>query len=82
MSKKPLRCDACNRRIRRNQHELVLNDFLTGQEVGRYHARPGCQDAIHKYIAGGAVLSVTFVHPDRCGGDQEHCDGGLPEWAA
>jgi len=82
VSKKPPRCDACNRRIRRNHHELLLSDFQTGQVVGHYHARPGCQGAAAKYITDGAVLQVSFVHPDRCGDEQEYCDGGLPEWAA
>ena len=82
MSHKPPRCDACNKRIRRNHHELLLSDFQTGQVVGHYHARPECQAAAVKYIVGGVVLNATFVHPDRCGDDQEHCDGGLTEWAA
>jgi len=82
MSYKPPRCDSCNRRLRPNHHELVLSDFLTGQVVGRYHARPGCQGAAAKYLVGGVALAATFVHPDRCGDEQEHCDGALPEGAA
>ena len=76
------RCDCCNKRIRLNHHELVLSDFMTGQVVGHYHARLECQGAAAKYLVGGVALSATFVHPDRCGDDQEHCNGGLPEWAA
>jgi hypothetical protein len=76
------RCYACNKRVRLNQHELVLSDFMTGQVVGHYHARPECQRASAKYITGGVALSVTFIHPDRCGENQEQCDGELSEWAA
>jgi hypothetical protein len=75
------RCDACNKRIRRNQHELVLSDFLTGQIVGHYHA-PGCQAAATKYLVGATVLRATYIHPDRCGLDQDLCDGGLREEVA
>src|SRR4051794_29233147 len=50
VSYKPPRCDACNKRIRRNHHELLLSDFQTGQIVGHYHARPECQAAAAKYI--------------------------------
>lgn len=78
----PPRCDSCNRRLRRNQHELVLRDFMTGQVVGHYHARPECQGAAAKYMVGGAVLRGTYYHPERCGDDFEHCDGGLSERAA
>jgi hypothetical protein len=82
MSKNPPRCDACNRRIRRNQHEFVLRDFQPGQIVGRYHARPDCQAAAARYIVPGVVLHGTFYHPEKCGDDLELCDGGLSEWAA
>jgi hypothetical protein len=82
VSKKPPRYDACSRRIRRNQHELRLSDLATGQVVGHYHARLDCQGAAAKYLVEGAVLRATFVHPDRCGDNQDHCDGGLSEWAA
>ena len=81
MSKKPPKCDHCNRRIRRSQHEMRLSDLLMGQSLGRYHA-PGCQAAAAKYFEAGAVLRVTIAHPDRCGPDQERCDGGLSESAA
>jgi hypothetical protein len=77
---KKIRCDACNRRLRPNQHELHLSDPLTGQLIGRYHAGAGwgeCMAAAGKYAQRGTVLLGTFVHPDRCGGNQEHCDGGL-----
>ena len=80
MSKEPPRCDHCNRRIRRSQHELRLRDALTGQSLSRYHA--ACQVAAAKYFEAGAVLRVTIAHPDRCGPDQERCDGGLSESAA
>jgi hypothetical protein len=82
VSKTPPRCDSCNRRIRRNQHEFILRDFATGQVVGRYHARPDCQAAAGKYIVPGVVLRGTFYHPERCGDDLEFCDAGLSEWAA
>lgn len=80
MSKKPPRCDACNRRIRPNQHEFVLRDFETGQVVGRYHCRPECQEADAKFA--GVVLRGTVYHPERCGDDLEHCDGALSEVSA
>jgi predicted RNA-binding Zn-ribbon protein involved in translation (DUF1610 family) len=71
-------CDACGRRLRPNHHELHLSDPQTGQLVGRYHA-PRCQAAAAKYFVAklGVVLVATYVHPDRCGENQEHCDGGL-----
>jgi hypothetical protein len=77
MSAKGYRCDACGGKIRREQHELLLADAVTGQELGRYHV--GCQDAARKYVEPGAVLKATYLHPDRCGPDQERCDGGLRE---
>jgi hypothetical protein len=70
-------CDACNKRIRRDEHELRLSDFTTGQRIGVYHA-PRCQEAAVKYLVqGGAVLNMTYAHPDRCGSNQECCDAGL-----
>jgi hypothetical protein len=82
MSHQPPRCDACGRRIRQNHHELRLSDFTTNQLIGRYHARPGCRDAATKYFERGVVLRLGIVHPDRCGPEQENCDGGLLEEAA
>jgi hypothetical protein len=76
------RCDACDRRIRKNHHELRLTDPMTGQVVGHYHTRPDCHQEAAKYLTGGTVLLATFVHPDRCGPDQEHCDGGWSELVA
>lgn len=76
------RCDHCGRRIRKSQHELRLSDALTGQAIGLYHARPACQEGAARYFVGGAVLRATIAHPERCGPDQEHCDGGLSEVAA
>jgi hypothetical protein len=76
------RCDACNRRIRTNQHEFLLRDLEAGQVIGRYHTRPGCQVAAAKYILPGVALHGTVYHPERCGDDLESCDGGVPEWAA
>lgn len=79
-AKNSARCDACNRRLRPSHHELHLSDALTGQLIGRYHAGvgwDGCMTAAGKYVRSGVVLVATFVHPDRCGPDQEHCDGGL-----
>jgi hypothetical protein len=78
------RCDACGRRLRQNQHEVHLSDFLTGQLLGRYHAGIGqgrCMAAAAKYVQPGAVTMATFLHPDRCGDDQENCDAGLLEVA-
>jgi hypothetical protein len=74
------KCDACNKRIRRNQHELLLRDFSTGQVVGHYHA-PTCQGAAVKYFTAGVVLRATYLHPDKCGPKHERCDGGLREVA-
>ena len=75
-------CDSCNRRINKSQHELVLSDALTGQKVGRYHARPRCQESAIGYMTQpGVVLLATFVHPSRCGPQQEFCDGELSEAA-
>jgi hypothetical protein len=82
VGKDATRCDNCGRRIRRNHHGLVLTDPLTGQEVGRYHARPGCKEKAVKYLTSGTVLAATFLHPDRCGPNQERCDAGLSEDAA
>jgi hypothetical protein len=80
MSTKQPRCDACNCRIRSNQHELHLSDPLTRQLIGRYHAGEGlgeCMAAAGKYAQRGTVLMGTFVHPHRCGENQEHCNGGV-----
>jgi hypothetical protein len=85
MSTKPARCDACNSRIRRTHHELVLTEPMTGQVVGHYHAgerKQDCQRVAVKYLVGGALLMATFVHPDRCGSNQDLCDGGLSEAVA
>ncbi len=79
------KCDSCGRRFRQNQHELHLSDFLTGQLLGRYHAGIGwgrCMEAGAKYVQPGAVTLASFIHPDRCGDDQEHCDAGLSELVA
>jgi hypothetical protein len=82
MGKRPTRCDSCDRRIRRTHHEFVLRDFETEQIVGRWHA--ACQGAAAKYLLSGtaAAFRGTYYHPERCGGDLEHCDGGAPEWVA
>lgn len=82
MSRKHTRCDACNKRIRPAQHELLLRDLLSGQEIGRYHTRPECQSAVAKYLISEATLRATIFHPKRCGDDLESCDGGLMEGAA
>jgi hypothetical protein len=79
---KAIRCDACERRIRRNQHTLRLSDPLTRQPIGSYHTRSACQEAATKYMTSGAVLIASIIHPDRCGEDQAHCDAGLSEGAA
>jgi len=78
---KPLRCDACGKRVRRNQHELRLSDLITGQIIGCYHARPECMGAAKKYLEGGVALTATFAHPDRCGPNQENCDAGIGDAA-
>lgn len=82
MTKKPPRCDSCNKRFRRNQHEFLLRDLQTGQVVGRYHTRPDCQETATRYLVPGVTLRGTFYHPERCGGDLARCDGGVSEWAA
>ena len=77
MAKAKRRCDACGKRLRPGHHEAVLTDFETGQQIGHYHA-PGCQGAALKYLMnGGGVFRMTYLHPDRCGPEQERCDGGL-----
>jgi hypothetical protein len=77
-----VRCDSCERRIRPNQHGIRLADLETGQVLGRYHARPGCQEGAAKYFERGAALRATIVHPDRCGPEQEKCDGAVGEVVA
>jgi hypothetical protein len=79
VSHQPPRCDACDKRIRQNHHYLRLSDLTTGQVIGRYHTRPGCQAQASKYFEPGAVLRFSVVHPGRCGDDFEACDGGLLE---
>ncbi len=79
MNHKPPKCDACERRIRKNRHAIRLSDLTTGQVIGRYHARPLCQSAGSKYVARGVALRFSVVHPARCGEDFEECDGGLSE---
>jgi hypothetical protein len=76
------RCDRCNRRVRPGHHELRLTDPSSGQLVGRYHTRPACQEAATKYLTRGTVLVASFIHPDRCGPNQQYCDAGLTEDAA
>ena len=76
------RCDACERRIRQNHHELRLSDFTTGQVIGHYHAHPPCRSAAIKYLDSGAVLKLDVIHPAHCGGDFEDCDGGMLELSA
>ncbi len=82
MGKRPKRCDACNKRIRRTHHAFVLRDFSTGQVIARYHIKPGCQVAAADYFVSGVALRATVYHPERCGGDLERCDGGVLEGAA
>ncbi len=75
MSKRPTRCDSCNRRIRPNQHMFILRDFSTEQIIGRWHA--ACQSAATKYLtATAAAFRGTYHHPPRCGDDLSSCDGG------
>jgi hypothetical protein len=47
-----------------------------------YHTRPSCQQAAAKYLVAGSVLMSTFLHPPRCGDDQQFCDVGLSEDAS
>jgi len=84
VSKDANRCDACNRRLRPNQHEMCLIDLMTNQEVGRYHAgvNRDCQSAAARYLTGGAALIARIYHPSKCGENQQHCNGGLSESAA
>lgn len=81
MSKLP-KCDACERPLRKSHHELVLRDFETRQVIGRYHVRPECRDAASRYFRPGVAIGATFVHPDRCGPNQESCDAGAFEVVA
>jgi hypothetical protein len=74
---KPLRCEACGRRIRPAHHELRLSDLLSGQLIGRYHGNPDCMGAATRYVVGAAALRLSIVHPERCGDDFERCDVGL-----
>lgn len=76
-------CDSCGKRLRDNHHELIVSDHPSGQLIGRYHAVWGeCVAQATKYFVAGAVVQATFVHPDRCGDEQEHCDAGLAEVVA
>jgi hypothetical protein len=80
-----MHCDACGKRLREHQHELLLRDLFTGQVLGHYHAGAAwdeCMAQAGKYISRGAALQATFIHPDRCGDEQEHCDAGLSELVA
>jgi hypothetical protein len=77
-----MRCDSCGRRVRESQHGIRLSDLLTNQTLGRYHARPGCQEGAAKYFKRGVALRATILHPDRCGPGQENCDGALGEVVA
>ncbi len=80
MSKSP-RCDACDKRIRLNQHMFILRDFETEQIIGRWHA--ACQGAAAKHLtATAAAFRGTYHHPPRCGDDLSLCDGGAAEGAA
>jgi hypothetical protein len=84
MSKKAPRCDKCGKKIFPNHHELHLVDVETGQLIGRYHA-PRCQSAAVKYLGsdvGTDVFLANFIHPARCGPEQELCDGGVFEVVA
>ena len=76
MSKRPTRCDFCNRRIRRTHHEFLLRDFETGQAIARYHTKPECQVAAADYFVSGVAIRATIFHPERCGSDLESCDAG------
>jgi len=69
-------CDKCSCRVRPNHHALLLSDLLTGQRIGYYHA-PQCLEAAVKYITNGAAIRASFMHPDSCGPQQEHCNAGL-----
>ncbi len=80
MSKRPTRCDYCNRRIRLAHHEFVLRDFSTEQIIGRWHV--ACQGAAAKYLLTAAAFRGTYYHPPRCGDDLSSCDGGVLEGAA
>lgn len=79
---KPSRCDACELPLRKSHHELVLRDFETRQVLGRYHVRPECRDAASRYFRPGVAVGATFLHPSRCGHEQENCDGGIFEVVA
>lgn len=70
------RCDCCNR-IRRNQHEVLLRDLRTSQEVGLYHYAPECVKAADKYLVPGVPMRLTVRHPPHCDPDRGFCADGL-----
>ena len=72
------KCDEYGHRIRASHHEIHLEDFMTGQELGRYHL--GCRDAVAKYlVGGGTVMRASICQPPRCGQPPEFadCDAGF-----
>ena len=73
MSEHP-RCDHCDGRLRPGQHDIHLEDFEVGRELGRF--RYACRDALAKYSSCGAEKVATILHPERCGEppEFEHCD--------
>jgi len=81
MSKRPTRCDACNRRIRLSQHALLLRDFETQQAIGADVVAADCQVAAADYFVSGVAIRATIFHPERCGSDLESCDAGAEEAA-
>lgn len=72
MSARPPRCDACGRMIKVSQHEGLLRDLKTSQEVGVYHI-PQCAEAAEKYLSAGVPLRLTIVHPPRCAPQYGYC---------
>jgi hypothetical protein len=73
VSKKPPRCDCCDYRIRVNQHEVLLRDLRTSQEVGLYHYAEACVKAADKYLMPGVPMRLTVRHPPRCDPDRGYC---------
>jgi hypothetical protein len=56
------KCDACGKRLRKNHHELLLRDLLTGQVIGHYHAGlawSSCRAQAAKYTKPSSTRSVT-----------------------
>jgi hypothetical protein len=65
-------CDHCNRTIKLRQHEGLLRDLETSQQVGVYHI-PGCAEAAAKYFSTGIPMRLTIRHPPQCAPQYGYC---------